>query len=127
MVSDPVTPDVVGWDKDDGDATFMAGVPDAFCDFVYSSHCLEHISNPYLALKNWWRILKPGGVLIIYVPHRDLYEKKKELPSKWNHDHKFFILPNHDELPYTLGLMPLASSALQNFRVEEFQTWETIS
>jgi hypothetical protein len=46
------------------------------------------------------------------VPHRDLYEKRTTLPSAWNADHKFFILPDRDELPFTLGLLPLVKSAL---------------
>ena len=105
-------PGVQGWDKDDGDATFMEAVPDEAYDFVYTSHILEHIGNPTLALKNWWRILKPGGHLILYVPHRDLYEKRTSLPSQWNPDHKFFLLPERDELPFTLGLRPLIEGAL---------------
>lgn len=109
---DPLFPDIRCWDLGDGDATFMAGVPNEAFDFVYSSHCLEHIWNPWLALRNWWRILKPGGHLIVYVPHRDLYEKKRELPSRFNPDHKFFILPWHDDLPYTLGLGPLVLGAV---------------
>lgn len=100
------------WDKDNGDATLMEGVTDGFYDFVYASHVLEHIANATLAIKNWWRILKPGGYLILYVPHRDLYEKRRVLPSRWNADHKFFLLPEHDELPLTLGLRPLIQGAL---------------
>lgn len=100
------------WDKDNGDATFMDGVTDAFYDFVYASHVLEHISNPVLALKNWWRILRPGGYLIVFVPHRDLYEKRTHLPSIWNGDHKYFLLPDQDDLPFTLGLRQLIEGAL---------------
>jgi len=110
--ADAILPTVDGWDKDDGDATFMSGVVDETYDFVYSSHCIEHIDNPYLAVKNWFRILKSGGFLIIYAPHRDLYEKQKSLPSRWNGDHKFFLLPEQEELPFTLGLLPLVKSAL---------------
>jgi len=109
---DPVTPDVRGWDKDDGDATFMEGVPDESYDFVHASHIIEHIHNPVMAIMNWWRILKPGGHLIILAPHRDLYEKRLLLPSRWNHDHKFFLLPDRHEPPNTLGLQQLVNDAL---------------
>lgn len=102
-----------GWDKDNGDATFMAEVADESYDFVYTSHILEHISNATLAIKNWWRILKPGGHLILFVPHRDLYEKRTSLPSRWNADHKFFLLPEVDDLPFTMGLRPLVEGALK--------------
>ena len=88
----------------DGDATFMEGIPDESYYTVYASHVLEHLIDPVTALRNWWRILKPGGHLIIMVPHRDLYEKKLDLPSNWNRDHKTFWLPNLNVNSYTLGL-----------------------
>lgn len=110
---DKVTPECRGWDKDDGDATFMAGVQNATYDWVHASHVLEHISNPWKALRNWFRILKPGGCLALLLPHRDLYEQRKELPSLWNQDHKHFYMPFFHELPDTLGLAQLAAEALQ--------------
>lgn len=77
----------VGWDIRDGDAQKMEGVLDASYDFVYSSHCLEHMRDPSEALANWWRILKPGGYLVVVVPDEDLYEQGI-WPSKGNGDHK---------------------------------------
>jgi SAM-dependent methyltransferase len=91
----------------DSDAQQMYGVPDESFFTVYASHVLEHIKNPVEALQNWWRILKPGGHLIVMVPHRDRYEKKKELPSYWNHDHKWFFMPTESEAPHTIGVLPL--------------------
>lgn len=95
------------WDKEDGDATLMQGVKDSSYDWVYTSHVLEHLSDPESGLKNWYRILHPGGLLFISLPHRDLYERKKALPSRWNLEHKFFWLPWNSEAPSTKGLLPL--------------------
>lgn len=78
---------VRGWDVKDGDANKMNGVEDNSLDFVYSSHCLEHMVNVPDALKNWVRILKPGGTLYTVVPDFCLYEKFT-WPSKFNSDHK---------------------------------------
>ena len=61
--------------------------------YVYSSHCLEHISNYLQTIKEWYRVVRVGGYIITVVPHRDLYEKKLELPSRWNADHKRFYTP----------------------------------
>jgi SAM-dependent methyltransferase len=61
---------------------------DGELDFVYSSHMLEHVYNPELFLTEWMRVVKEGGYLFVVLPHRDLYEKRYELPSKWNTDHK---------------------------------------
>ncbi len=104
---DPVTPDVRGWDIEDGDAHDMPGIADATYDFVYSSSSLEHMDDPPRAVAKWWRILKPGGHLIISVPDRDLFEKKKTLPSRFSADHKHFFLLRDDDPPDTFGLEAL--------------------
>ena len=106
-----------GWDFEHGDAQYMAGVKDSEFDFVYSSHVLEHLHDPASALKNWWRVLKPGGYLILYIPHRDLYEKKATLPSRWNSDHKHFFLLERDDPPDTIGIMPLVQHCLKGLQV----------
>ncbi|MDA1277812.1 MAG: class I SAM-dependent methyltransferase [Verrucomicrobia bacterium] len=115
---DPITPDVRGWDIEDGDAHLMAGVENETYDFVYSSHCLEHLEDIERALQNWWRILKPGGFLILYLPERDLFEKKKELPSRFSLDHKHFFLLDADDPPDTVGLLPLIERTLSDYRME---------
>lgn len=62
-------------------------------DYVYSSHCLEHISDYHFTLTEWFRVLKIKGFMIIIVPHQFLYERKYLLPSIWNLDHKRFYTP----------------------------------
>lgn len=103
---DPINDTFDRWDAiyGDGDATFMDGIPDEHYMTVISSHLLEHLHDVKEAVSNWWRILKPGGHLIIVVPHRDLFEEKKELPSLRNSDHKWFWLPMEQESPCTLSL-----------------------
>ena len=59
-------------------------------DYVFSSHCLEHISDYKNAMQDWYRVVKTNGYIIIIVPHQFAYEKRKELPSRWNRDHKRF-------------------------------------
>lgn len=76
------------WDLEDGDAQFMQGVGDATFDFVHSSHCLEHLVDPLEGLRNWFRIVRPGGHLIVTVPDEDLYEQGV-FPSTFNRDHKW--------------------------------------
>jgi len=48
---------------------------DGAMDFVFSSHLLEHMVDPAKALAEWWRVLKVGGCLVLYVPHKDLYPR----------------------------------------------------
>ena len=101
-----------GWDVEHGDAQFLEGIEDASFDFVYSSHTLEHVAEAPAALRNWYRALKPGGHLILFVPDRDLYEKRLTLPSRWNPDHRRFFLLHRDEPPDTVGLLPLIDQVL---------------
>jgi SAM-dependent methyltransferase len=76
------------WDLEDGDAQFLAGVDDESMDFVHSSHCLEHLDDPREGLLNWFRVLRPGGHLIVTVPDEDLYEQGV-FPSTFNKDHRW--------------------------------------
>jgi SAM-dependent methyltransferase len=75
------------WDLPDGDAQLMTGVADGQLDFVYSSHCLEHMRDVPESLRNWARIVKPGGFLYVVIPDYILYEKMC-WPSMFNSDHK---------------------------------------
>ncbi|MBJ2151021.1 class I SAM-dependent methyltransferase [Paracoccus sp. IB05] len=83
----PLMTSVRTWDLNDGDAQFMAGVADDSFDFVFSSHCLEHLNDPLEGLQNWVRVTKPGGYVIFALPEEDLYEQGI-FPSSFNRDHK---------------------------------------
>jgi SAM-dependent methyltransferase len=39
-------------------------------DYVASSHVLEHVANPVAALAEWYRVLRPGGIIYLVVPNR---------------------------------------------------------
>jgi predicted SAM-dependent methyltransferase len=58
-------------------------------DTIFSSHLLEHIADYRSALKEWWRILKTGGHLILYLPDEDEYPKVGEAGA--NPDHKWNV------------------------------------
>jgi SAM-dependent methyltransferase len=66
---------------------------DSSQDAVFSSHCLEHIADYKGALREWFRVLRIGGFMVVSVPHQFLYEKRNALPSRWNLDHKRFYTP----------------------------------
>jgi len=113
--NDPLTNDCDKWDQQlgHGDATFMDGVPDGKYQTVYTSHIIEHLDDPITGIKNWWRILSKNGHLIIIAPHRDLYEKKRMLPSKWNGDHRTMWLPDKCDPPHTFSLKHVVQQALE--------------
>ena len=60
-------------------------------DFVFSSHLLEHIVDTEAALKEWWRVIKDDGHLILYLPHKNFYPNVGQPGA--NPDHKHDFLP----------------------------------
>lgn len=114
---DPLNETFRRYDIGDGDATYMEGVPNNIFHTVYASHVLEHLELPVLAVRRWLEILKPGGNLIIVVPHRDLYEKKRFTPSRWNEEHAYFWLPEEEDLPCTRSLKKVVREANHQARI----------
>lgn len=84
----PLMDSVRTWDWEDGDAQFLKNVENGSLDFVHSSHCLEHLVDPAEGLRNWLRVVREGGYLVITVPDEDLYEQGV-FPSTFNRDHKW--------------------------------------
>ncbi len=64
-------------------------------DFVFSSHMIEHHPNPIAAIKEWYRIIKPNGYIIMVVPHRNALESDRDKPvesvldlvDRWHSDY----------------------------------------
>lgn len=77
------TPDLVA------DCATLEGVEDGSCDAIFSSHLLEHIQDTEAALREWWRCIKVGGYLVLYLPHRDLYPNIGQPGSNPDHKHDF--------------------------------------
>lgn len=44
-------------------------LPGANHDFVFSSHTLEHLKDPFYAIKYWSEVIRPGGAMFLYLPH----------------------------------------------------------
>lgn len=76
-------PDIVG------DCRRIPLFGDGAFDTVFSSHTLEHIVETEPTLQEWWRLVKPGGHLILYLPHRDLYPRIGEPGGNADHKHDF--------------------------------------
>ncbi len=83
-----IPPDLVA------DCSKLDMIEDGSCN-VFSSHLLEHIQDYRAALRDWWRCIKVGGYLVLYLPHRDLYPNIGQPGS--NPDHKHDFVP-HDIL-----------------------------
>lgn len=110
------------WDLKDGDAQIMGKVEDNFYDFVHSSHCLEHMLDPKVALNNWIRILKPEGFLICIVPDEDLYEQGI-FPSTYNPDHKntFTIFKKNSWSDKSINVVELLSNLERKIEIKKIE------
>ncbi len=58
-----------------GDARKLTWFRDGTLDFIYSSHLLEDFEDTESVLREWLRVLKPGGRLILFCPDEQIYRK----------------------------------------------------
>jgi SAM-dependent methyltransferase len=90
----PILPHAIGVDLDyPGYDGLRLPFADGAVDTIFASHVLEHILDYRSVLRDWYRTLRAGGFIVCIVPHHWLYEKKPDLPSRWNEDHKRFYTP----------------------------------
>jgi SAM-dependent methyltransferase len=108
---DPVTPKARRFDLEHGDANVVSHHVKEQFDFVYSSHCLEHMHDPRMTILDWWKLVKPGGYLFVVVPDEDLYEQGV-FPSRFNDDHKatFTIAKAESWSPNSINVLDLTNS-----------------
>jgi SAM-dependent methyltransferase len=73
------------------DVTDLSMFASRSVDFVYSSHVLEHIelAKAPQVLRDWCRLIKKGGYLVLYLPLSGLYPDPGEQYA--NGDHKFAV------------------------------------
>jgi ADP-heptose:LPS heptosyltransferase/predicted SAM-dependent methyltransferase len=80
----PMKPDIVV-----STAERLALFADGSMECVFSSHTLEHLERYVAALAEWWRLVKVGGHLALYLPHRELYPNIGQPGANPDHKHDF--------------------------------------
>jgi len=110
------------WDLADGDAQLLSDISDNQYDFLHSSHCLEHMRDVEESLKNWVRVVKPGGYLILTVPDEDLYELGF-WPSRFNSDHKWSFTINKSKSwsPRSINVLNLLDKLSPIISIEKIE------
>ncbi len=53
-----------------GSADDLSAFTDASLDFVVANHLLEHLEYPLDGLNEFWRVLRPGGLLFMALPDK---------------------------------------------------------
>lgn len=78
-----------------GNAEDLYWFKDAVLDYVFSSHLLEDFEDTEAVLREWLRVLKPGGNLVIFCPDEQRFRNHcKTTGQAYNtaHVHEFFSL-----------------------------------
>lgn len=63
-------------------------LPNKEHDYIFSSHCLEHLENYVDALIHWTDHIKRNGVLFLYLPHYDMEYWRPQ--NNMKHLHQFY-------------------------------------
>jgi SAM-dependent methyltransferase len=61
-------PGAIGIDSSLENGYDADNLPDGEVDYIYSSHCLEHVDDWVTTLELWISKLKKGGILFLYLP-----------------------------------------------------------
>jgi len=62
--------------------TELEELSDHYFDVIVANHVLEHLHDPYTALQDWRRLLRPTGVLLVFVPN-GWGENARRLGPRW--------------------------------------------
>lgn len=60
---------------------------DASLDYLYSSHVLEDFTDTEAIIHEWWRVLKPGGRLVIFCPDEKTYKAHCDRTGQYHNEH----------------------------------------
>jgi SAM-dependent methyltransferase len=61
-------PGAIGIDENMGNGYNAMNLPHGDVDYIYSSHCLEHVDDWVTTLEYWLSNIKNGGTLFLYLP-----------------------------------------------------------
>jgi predicted SAM-dependent methyltransferase len=89
-----------------GAAEHLVWFRDDTLDFVYSSHLLEDFDDTEAVLREWLRVLRPGGRLILYCPDEQrfrLHCAATGQPYNPHHKHADFSLAYVKDILARLG------------------------
>jgi len=89
-----------------GQAQHLVWFQDQSLDFVYSSHLLEDYNNTRAVLREWLRVLKPGGRLVIFCPDEQRFRAHCQAtgqPYNPHHKHANFSLDYVKKILVELG------------------------
>lgn len=91
-----------------GEASDLNRVSDANYEFVLASHVLEHTANPLRALHEWYRVLVPGGTVLVIVPNKfETFDHRRPLTSFEHVEADFLANTQEDDLSHVEEILSL--------------------
>lgn len=67
--------------------------PENSIDGIFACHVFEHLEDPIVIIKDWFKVLKQNKYLVLVLPSLYWYERKRSPSSAFNSDHKNFYSP----------------------------------
>ncbi|WP_254064322.1 methyltransferase domain-containing protein [Granulicella sp. S156] len=67
------------------DGSDLSTIANKSYDFILSCHNLEHFANPVKALKEWQRVTRPGGALVLVLPNYSRTFDHRRAPTPVSH------------------------------------------
>ena len=67
------------------EASDLSQMKSSTYEFILSSNCLEHLANPFKAIEQWQRVIKPGGHLLLILPKKDENFDHRRPVTKFEH------------------------------------------
>ena len=123
---DPILPSAITLDLDDADlrtgnsplnlkgsADNLYWFKDGVLDYIYSSHLLEDFADTEHILLEWLRVLKVGGLLVLFCPVERVYRQyceKHNQPYKINHKIENFSLDYILKILEPIGMTEMVHS-----------------
>jgi predicted SAM-dependent methyltransferase len=89
-----------------GDAASLPWFRSGVLSYVYSSHCLEDFQDTEAPLREWLRVIQPGGFLCLLLPDQRKYVRHRmlrgEIPNQ-AHKHSSFGLEFVKRILHRIG------------------------
>lgn len=67
------------------EASDLTEIEEEKYDFLLASHVLEHCANPLKAMKEWLRVLKPGGIILLVLPDKRFTFDRQRMVTSFEH------------------------------------------
>lgn len=67
------------------EASNLKVIPNEKYDFLLACHCLEHCANTLKTFKEWLRVIKKGGTILLVLPHRKYTFDHKRSVTTFDH------------------------------------------